>query len=99
MLAWELSSGTPRGDADDTSMSRGQGSLGLSLSGGVTPSRHLRPSSGRELTIVQLIQSGDDDHGMLPTGQRGRPTLNKDCLGERSTDTEQRLSGREVDRH
>ena len=30
----------------------------LSLSGGFTPSRHLRPSSGREHTIVQLIQSG-----------------------------------------
>ena len=33
----------------------------FSLSGGFMPSQHLRPSSGREHTIVELIQSGDDD--------------------------------------
>ena len=32
----------------------------LRLSGGFTPCRHLRPSSGREHTI----QSGDDDYLM-----------------------------------
>ena len=31
------------------------------------PSQHLRPSSGREHTIVQLIQSGDDDYSMNET--------------------------------
>ena len=32
----------------------------------------LRPSSGREHTIVQLIQSGDDDYSMNET--RRNPT-------------------------
>ena len=35
-----------------------------SLSGGVTPCPHLRPSSGGEHTIIKLIQSGDDDYLM-----------------------------------
>ena len=35
----------------------------LSLSGGFTPCRHLRPSSGREI----LIRSGDDDYLMNET--------------------------------
>ena len=38
----------------------------LSLSGSFTLSRHLRPSSGREHTMIQLIQSGDDDYSMKP---------------------------------
>ena len=42
----------------------------LSSSGGFTPSRHLRPSSGREHTIVQLIQSGDDDYLMNETRRK-----------------------------
>ena len=48
--------------------------------GGLTPCRHLRPSSGREHTIVQLIQSGDDDYLMnetrrKPTTRRQPPSL------------------------
>ena len=31
------------------------------MSGGFTPCRHLRPSSGREHSVFVLIQSGDDD--------------------------------------
>ena len=49
-----------------------------SLSGGVTPSRHLRPSAGREHTIVQLIQSGDDDYSMNKT--RRKPTTGGQSL-------------------
>ena len=50
------------------------------LSGGFTPCRHLRPSSGREHTIVLLIQSGDDDYLMnetrrKPTTRRQSPSL------------------------
>ena len=51
---------------------------GLSLSGGFTPSRHLRPSLGREHTIVYLIQSGDDDYSMEET--RRKPTTGRQSL-------------------
>ena len=37
----------------------------MRLSAGFTPCRHLRPSSGREHTFVELIQSGDDDFLMI----------------------------------
>ena len=39
------------------------------------PCRHLRPSSGREHTIVQLIQSSDDDYLMNET--RRKPTTGR----------------------
>ena len=42
------------------------------LSGGLTPCRHLRPSSGRE-----LIQAGDDDYLMNKT--RRKPTTGTGC--------------------
>ena len=50
------------------------------MSGGFTPCRHLKPSSGREHTIVELIQSGDDDYLMneirrKPTTRRQSPSL------------------------
>ena len=38
------------------------------LSGGFEPCRHLRPPSGREHTVVLLIQSGDDDYLMIELG-------------------------------
>ena len=41
----------------------------LSLSGGFTPCRHLRPSSGREDTVI-TIQSGGDDYSMNETGRK-----------------------------
>ena len=52
----------------------------LGLSGGFMPCRHLRPSSRREHTIVELIQSGDDDYLMnesrrKPTTGRQSPSL------------------------
>ena len=49
--------------------------LSLSLSWGFTPCRHLKPSSGREHTIVYLIQSGDDDYLMNET--RRKPTAGR----------------------
>ena len=50
------------------------------LSGGFTPSRHTRPSTGIEHRIAQLIQSGDDDYSMnetrrTPTTGRQSPSL------------------------
>ena len=47
----------------------------FSLSGGFTPCQHLRPSSGREHTIVYLIQSGDDDYLINET--RRKPTTGR----------------------
>ena len=47
----------------------------FSLSGGFMPCRHLRPSSGREHTIAELIQSGDDDYLMNET--RRKPTTGR----------------------
>ena len=49
--------------------------LFVCLSDGFTPCRHLRPSSGQEHTIVQLIQSGDDDYLMNET--RRKPTTGR----------------------
>ena len=49
----------------------------LSLRGGFTPCRHLRPSSGREHTVVLLIQSGADDYWMNETGKK--PTTGTRC--------------------
>ena len=44
--------------------------------GGFTPSRHLRPSSGREyIQSYTLIQSGDDDYLMNET--RRKPTTGR----------------------
>ena len=49
------------------------------LSGSFTPCRHLRPSSGREHTILLLIQSGDDylmnETRRTPTTGRQSPSL------------------------
>ena len=42
---------------------------------GFTPSRHLRPPSGREHKIVELIQSDDDDYSMNKT--RRKPTTGR----------------------
>ena len=52
-----------------------RGGGGGGVSGGFRPCRHLRPSSGREHTIVQLIQSGDDDYLMNET--RRKPTTGR----------------------
>ena len=49
----------------------------LSLSGGFTPCRHLRPSSGQEHTVIELIQSGDDDY--LMNESRRKPTTLTQC--------------------
>ena len=58
----------------------------LSLSGSFTPSRHLRPSSGWEHTVIYLtgIQSGDNDYLMDET--RRKPTTGTQCPGT-GTDT------------
>ena len=53
-------------------------SMELSLSGGVTPCRHLRPSSGQEHTVVKVFHSGDDDYLMNET--RRKPTTSHDAL-------------------
>ena len=47
----------------------GRSSLG-SLSRGFTPRRHLRPFSVRDHTVVQYIQSGDDDYLMNETRRK-----------------------------
>ena len=52
-------------------------SMELSLSGGVTPCRHLRPSSGQEHTVVKVFHSGDDDYLMNETR---KPTTSHDAL-------------------
>ena len=45
--------------------------LSLNGGGGVTPSRHLRPSSGREhMDTVITLQSGDDDYLMNETRRK-----------------------------
>ena len=48
----------------------------FSLSRGFTPCQHLRPSSGREHTIV-LIQSGDNDYLELVNETRRKPTTGR----------------------
>ena len=45
------------------------------LSGSFTPSRHIRPSSGREHTIDELIKSCDNDSSMNET--RRKPTTGR----------------------
>ena len=49
----------------------------VGFSGGFTPCRHLRPSSGRERRVLQLIQSSDVDDLMNET--RRKPTTRARC--------------------
>ena len=49
----------------------------LSLSGGFTPCRDLRPSSGQEQTVAYLIRFGDDHYLMKET--RRKPTTRTRC--------------------
>ena len=57
-----------------------------SLSEGFPPCRRLRPSSGGEHTVIQLIHSGDDDYLMNET--RWKPTTETRCptLFDKCTD-------------